>query len=200
VALARHGVPTDLLCLEITESSVIADPRRALSTLSRLRAMGVHLSVDDFGTGYSSLTYLSRLPVDQLKIDKTFVQRLQESSRDRAIVRSIIDLGRNLGLEVVAEGVTDAGVRRALQEMGCSLGQGFLFARPLDPGQLPAYLDAHAPAARPGGPPTGGDLDAAAAPPTLEALPPTPRDGEVDGLPRLLPGERRRHRAAPPGI
>jgi diguanylate cyclase (GGDEF)-like protein len=141
MALARHGVPADLLCLEITEGSVIADPKRAIDTLSRLRAMGVHLSVDDFGTGYSSLSYLTRLPVDQMKIDRSFVFRLADSSSDRAIVRSIIDLGRNLGLEVVAEGVMDPGARRALQEMGCSLAQGYLFSRPMPPEDLPGYLD-----------------------------------------------------------
>jgi len=142
LALARHAVPADLLCLELTESSVIADPRRAVMTLSRLRDMGVRLSVDDFGTGYSSLTYLSRLPVHQMKIDKSFVLRLHESRRDRAIVRSIVDLGRNLGLEVVAEGVTEPGTRRALQEMGCVLGQGYLFSRPIDPADLPRLIAA----------------------------------------------------------
>jgi predicted signal transduction protein with EAL and GGDEF domain len=140
LALARHGVPADLLCLEITESSVIADPRRAVDTLGRLRDMGVHLSVDDFGTGYSSLTYLSRLPVDQMKIDKSFVMRLHESPRDRAIAQSILDLGRNLGLEVVAEGVTEDGTFRALQEMGCAIAQGYLMSRPIQVDELPALL------------------------------------------------------------
>ena len=141
MALARHGVPADLLCLEITEGSVIADPKRAIDTLSRLRAMGVHLSIDDFGTGYSSLSYLTRLPVDQMKIDKSFVFRLSDSSSDRSIVRAIIDLGRSLGLEVVAEGVMDPGIQRALQEMGCSLAQGYLFSRPMPPADLAGYLD-----------------------------------------------------------
>ena len=140
LALARHQVPAGLLCLELTESSVIADPRRAILTLARLREMGVHLSVDDFGTGYSSLTYLSRLPVDQMKIDKSFVLRLNESARDRAIARSIVDLGRNLGLEVVAEGVTETASRQVLQEMGCAFGQGYLFSRPVEPVQIPALI------------------------------------------------------------
>jgi diguanylate cyclase (GGDEF)-like protein len=140
LALARHGVPADLLCLELTERSVIADPRRATSTLERLRGMGVHLAVDDFGTGYSSLTYLSRLPVDQLKIDQAFVARVQDSPRDLAIVRAIVDLGHHLGLEVVAEGVTDAAVRQTLAEAGCRLAQGYLFARPFEPGLLPGFI------------------------------------------------------------
>jgi EAL domain-containing protein (putative c-di-GMP-specific phosphodiesterase class I) len=140
-ALARHGVPADLLSLEITETAVISDPRRATATLLRLRDLGVHLSVDDFGTGYSSLTYLSRLPVDQMKIDKSFVQRMYDSPRDRAVVRSIIDLGRNLGLDVVAEGVTAPGTRRALQEMGCRLAQGFLFAEPVPVAHVPRLVE-----------------------------------------------------------
>jgi EAL domain-containing protein (putative c-di-GMP-specific phosphodiesterase class I) len=130
-ALALHQIPADMLCLEITESSAIAEPRLAGEVLSRLREMGVHLSMDDFGTGYSSLTYLSRLPVDQMKIHQSFTQRMHDSPRDRAVVQSIIDLGRNLGLEVVAEGVIDPGTRRALQEMGCHLAQGYLFTPPM---------------------------------------------------------------------
>ena len=130
-ALIRHGVPPDRLCLEFTESSVMDEPRRAGEVLTRLRGMGVHLSMDDFGTGYSSLNFLSRLPIDQMKIDRSFVQQMDNSARDRAVVQSIIDLGRNLGLEVVAEGVTDPGARRALQEMGCHLAQGYLFTAPV---------------------------------------------------------------------
>jgi len=132
-ALERHGVPADLLCLEIREASVLADPRRRLELLGRLRDMGVHLAVDDFGTGYSSLTYLSRLPVDQLKIDGSFVRRLPGSTQDRAVARTIVDLGRGLGLEVVGEGVRDEETRDALVGIGCTLGQGYLFAEPLSP-------------------------------------------------------------------
>ncbi|MGZ4612836.1 MAG: EAL domain-containing protein, partial [Kineosporiaceae bacterium] len=142
----RHGVPADLLCLEIREASVLADPRRALAALGQLRAMGVYLAVDDFGTGYSSLTYLSRLPVNQLKIDGSFVGRLRASGRDRAIARSIVDLGRGLGLEVVGEGVTDEATRQALVALGCRLGQGYLFTAPLAPEELAAFLAAQPPA------------------------------------------------------
>ena len=122
-------------------------------TLARLRSTGVHLSVDDFGTGYSSLTYLSRLPVDQMKIDKSFVTELDGSERDRAIVRSMIDLGRNLGLEVVAEGVSTASARQILAELGCRLGQGYLIARPVGPEELLRRLSASAGAAGPPGSP-----------------------------------------------
>jgi diguanylate cyclase (GGDEF)-like protein len=140
-ALARHGVPADLLSLEITETAVIADPRHARATLTRLRQLGVHLSVDDFGAGYSSMSHLSRLPVDQMKIDRSFVQRMYASPRDRAVVHSIVDLGRNLGLDVVAEGVTTPGTRRALQEMGCRLAQGYLFAEPVPVADVPGLVD-----------------------------------------------------------
>jgi diguanylate cyclase (GGDEF)-like protein len=150
-ALERHDVPPDLLCLELREASVLADPRRTVDTLHKLRSAGVHLAVDDFGTGYSSLTYLTRLPVDQLKIDRSFVARLGNSPQDRTITRSIIDLGRTLGLEVVAEGVADEDARRQLLELGCGLGQGYLFAPPLDPAQLPAFARAGADSAPPAG-------------------------------------------------
>jgi diguanylate cyclase (GGDEF)-like protein len=141
-ALERHDVPPDLLCLELREASVIADPRRAVDTLNQLRSAGVHLAVDDFGTGYSSLTYLTRLPVDQLKIDGSFVARLRDSPQDRTITQMIIHLGRTLGLEVVAEGVSDEDARDHLLELGCVLGQGYLVAPPLDPALLPAFARA----------------------------------------------------------
>jgi len=139
-ALARHGVPADLLCLELAERSVIADPHRVTRTLDRLRGVGVHLSVDDFGTGYSSLAYLSRLPADQLKIDKSFVSRIVDNERDLAIVRSLVDLGHHLGLEVVAEGVSSHAVRERLEQMGCPLAQGYLFASPFLAHELDAFM------------------------------------------------------------
>jgi diguanylate cyclase (GGDEF)-like protein len=140
IALARHDVPADLLCLEFTELIAMADPERTQQTLTGLRAMGVHLSVDDFGTGYSSLTYLSRLPVDQIKIDESFVRQVAVSERDRAIVRSIADLGRNLGLEVVAEGVPDAVTRRTLRDLGVRFAQGYLFSPPLPAAAVPTLV------------------------------------------------------------
>ena len=103
--LARHGLPAHLLTLEITESIVISDEARALALLGELRALGVTLALDDFGTGYSSLTYLSALPIQQLKIDRSFVARIVDSSRDAAIVTSLIDLAHHLGLQVIAEGI-----------------------------------------------------------------------------------------------
>ena len=103
--LERHGVPGDRLECEISEHTVMADPRRAMAILERLRGLGVRLSLDDFGTGHSSLSYLKRLPLDEVKIDRSFVMGMTDDDNDAAIVRTTIDLARNLGLEVVAEGV-----------------------------------------------------------------------------------------------
>ena len=128
--LARRGVPADRLELEITESTIMADPERALVVLEELAAMGVHLTIDDFGTGYSSLAYLKRLPVTTLKIDRSFVTSMLADGHDALIVQSTIDLARNLGLEVIAEGVEDGATRRALANLGCHAGQGFLFGLP----------------------------------------------------------------------
>jgi diguanylate cyclase (GGDEF)-like protein len=139
-ALARHGVPAERLCLELTESSAMDEPRRAGEVLTRLNSMGVHLSLDDFGTGYSSLNFISRLPIHQMKIHQSFIQQMYDSTQDRAVVQSIIDLGRNLGLQVVAEGVTDPGARRALQEMGCHLAQGYLFTAPMRVEEVPRLV------------------------------------------------------------
>jgi diguanylate cyclase (GGDEF)-like protein len=130
-ALHRFGVPGRLLCFELTETGVISSPDRALAVLSRLRELGVRLAVDDFGTGYSSMTYMNWLAPDQVKIDKSFVQRLLFDPRNEAIVRSIIDLANNLGVEVVAEGVGDARTATRLADLGCTIGQGFLFAEPM---------------------------------------------------------------------
>jgi diguanylate cyclase (GGDEF)-like protein len=129
--LERYGIRPDCLELEITESSVMDQPDRALEVLDRLANIGVGLSIDDFGTGYSSLAYLQRLPVRRLKIDRSFVMRLRTSENDAEIVRSTIELGHNLGLMVVAEGVEDAESLAFLSATGCDLAQGFHIARPM---------------------------------------------------------------------
>jgi len=128
--LAQRGVRADLLELEITESTIMADPERALVVLEEIAAMGVQLTIDDFGTGYSSLAYLKRLPVTTLKIDRSFVTNMLEDAQDALIVQSTIDLARNLGLFVVAEGVEDDATRMALADLGCHAGQGFLYGAP----------------------------------------------------------------------
>ncbi|MGW5053329.1 putative bifunctional diguanylate cyclase/phosphodiesterase [Actinokineospora sp. NPDC004072] len=141
-ALARHDVPPELLTLELTESGVMADPQRALPVLRALHALGVVLAVDDFGTGYSSLAYLRQLPVDEVKIDKSFVLGMGTDLGDHAVVRSIVELGHSLGLTVVAEGVEDDLARDQLTAMGCDVAQGYLISRPLSESRLEAWLQA----------------------------------------------------------
>ena len=141
-ALRRHGVPAGLVSFEITESAVMQDPERALPVLRRLHEIGVGLAVDDFGTGYSSLAYLRRLPVDEVKIDKSFVLGMGSDLSDLAVVRAIVDLGHSLSLTVVAEGVEEDAVRQQLAEMGCDVAQGFLFSRPLGERRFESWLRA----------------------------------------------------------
>jgi len=129
--LIKHRVPAEAFCLEITESAIMDDPQRAQTTLDRLSALGFKLSIDDFGTGYSSLAYLKRLPVDELKIDKSFVLGMESDADDAQIVRSTVDLAHNLGLSVVAEGVENAAVWDLLRQLNCDQAQGFHMGRPM---------------------------------------------------------------------
>jgi diguanylate cyclase (GGDEF)-like protein len=150
--LQRHGVPASRLTLEVTESAVMADPARAVALLHRLRDLGVRLSVDDFGTGYSSLSYLKRLPVHEVKIDRSFVTSLGDDAEDLPIVRAIVDLGRHMGLEVVAEGVEDAPTMELLDSIGCDLGQGWHLGRPMPLDGLLPWLTGRAQKKRGRGP------------------------------------------------
>ncbi|MGH2700314.1 MAG: putative bifunctional diguanylate cyclase/phosphodiesterase [Actinomycetota bacterium] len=138
--LARCGVPHEHLLLEITESSIMADPVRAAEVCHRLNDLGIGLSLDDFGAGYSSLGYLKRLPVQEIKIDKSFILGMTDDDNDEVIVRSTIDLARNLGLRVVAEGVETHEVWNILQSLGCDLAQGFYLGRPMPGAELPYWL------------------------------------------------------------
>lgn len=140
--LARHQLAPSSFCLEITESAIMDDPVRAQQTLERLHAMGFSLSIDDFGTGYSSLAYLKRLPVDELKIDKSFVLNMEHDIDDTKIVRSTIDLGHNLGLRVVAEGIESEAVWHLLAALGCDQGQGHFMGRPIPGDQLIDWIAA----------------------------------------------------------
>ncbi|HEV3002718.1 MAG TPA: EAL domain-containing protein, partial [Solirubrobacteraceae bacterium] len=140
--LAKWDVPAEALQLELTESTIMADPQRAREILDALHAVGVGLSIDDFGTGYSSLGKLRQLPVDEIKIDRSFVVGMAHDRSDATIVRSTIDLARNLGLRVVAEGVEHAHVRDELAALGCDLGQGYVFSRPLEGAALLAWAGA----------------------------------------------------------
>jgi diguanylate cyclase (GGDEF)-like protein len=138
--LTRYRVKPDSFCLEITESAIMDDPVRAQMTLESLHAMGVELSIDDFGTGYSSLAYLKRLPVDELKIDKSFVMNMEDDADDAKIVRSTIDLGHNMGLRVVAEGIESEIVWNLLKTMGCNQGQGYFMGRPMPVEKLAQWM------------------------------------------------------------
>ena len=139
--LERYTVTADRLRVEITETMLMRDPDNARRVLEELRAAGVRVSIDDFGTGYSSLAYLKRLPADELKIDRSFVQHMAEDAGDTAIVRSVIALGHELGLVVTAEGVEDAVSLERLRAFGCDRAQGYYFARPMDADSLRAsYL------------------------------------------------------------
>jgi diguanylate cyclase (GGDEF)-like protein len=141
--LARSGLPPGQLCLEITESSLMREAARgAAEHLDVLRRLGVALSIDDFGTGYSSLAYLHHLPVDELKIDRSFIRGLGRNRRDRYLVQAIVGMARALGLEVVAEGVESQQQLDALSGLGCTLAQGYLFARPQPADRLFALLEA----------------------------------------------------------
>ena len=138
--LRRYNVKPGSFCLEITESSIMDDPVRAQNTLEGLHALGVELSIDDFGTGYSSLAYLKRLPVHELKIDKSFVMNMERDADDAKIVRSTIDLGHNMGLRVVAEGIESEAVWNILARMGCDQGQGYFMSRPIAAEHLVAWV------------------------------------------------------------
>jgi diguanylate cyclase (GGDEF)-like protein len=138
--IARTGQPTELLKLEITESAVMAEPGRVLESMKRLRAAGIRFAIDDFGTGYSSLAYLQRLPVEEIKIDRSFVGQMSGEAGSAAIVRATIELGGSLGLEVVAEGVEDEPTWHALKRMGCSAAQGYFIARPMPIGELDGWM------------------------------------------------------------
>jgi EAL domain-containing protein (putative c-di-GMP-specific phosphodiesterase class I) len=138
--LRQHELPPTALELEITESTIIADQVRAQDVVTRLSRMGISLSIDDFGTGYSSLAYLKDLPVSELKIDRKFVGSMTEDGDDAFIVRSTIDLARNLGLQVVAEGVETEEVWDQLALLGCDVAQGYYLARPLPADELTTWL------------------------------------------------------------
>jgi diguanylate cyclase len=138
--LTAWQVPATSLVLEVTESAVMADPALALEILGRLHALGVGLALDDFGTGYSSMAYLKALPVDELKVDRSFVGQMATSNSDAVIVRSTIDLGHNLGLHVVAEGVENQATWEELAALGCDTAQGYHLGRPMPAAELEQWL------------------------------------------------------------
>jgi len=141
-ALDRTGVAPTRLHLEVTESVLIDDLATTIERLDQLQSLGVHIDVDDFGTGYSSLSYLKRLPINTLKIDRSFTDGLGTDPHDTSIVHAIISLARALDLDVIAEGVETATQRSELERLGCDLGQGYHWSRPLMPDDLRAWLAA----------------------------------------------------------
>jgi EAL domain-containing protein (putative c-di-GMP-specific phosphodiesterase class I) len=135
-AIARHGIEARRLKLELTETMLQGDVQKTVMTMRRLKEEGVQFSLDDFGTGYSSLQYLKQLPLDQLKIDQTFVRDIVTDPNDRAIVATIIAIAGHLGLDVIAEGVETQAQLEVLRECGCSRYQGYLFGRPAEAHRL----------------------------------------------------------------
>jgi EAL domain-containing protein (putative c-di-GMP-specific phosphodiesterase class I) len=147
--LSRHQVPAHHLILEITETVVLSPLRITDQVLQSLRSLGVRFAVDDFGTGYSSLTFLTRIAVDEMKIDRTFVAKMAESKETGAIVRALVDLGQRLDIRVVAEGVETAQQRAALVELGCDAGQGFHFGKHVGETEIIAEVERLRSVARP---------------------------------------------------
>lgn len=141
--LQRNSVTPERLCLEITESALMEDPDYALSTVRKLHEMGVKLAIDDYGTGYSSLAYVKNLPVNELKIDRAFIMNMLSQDKDTAIVRSTMELGHNLGLNIVAEGVETTEQLNHLREIGCDYAQGYLISRPLPVTELEEWLTSY---------------------------------------------------------
>jgi EAL domain-containing protein (putative c-di-GMP-specific phosphodiesterase class I) len=139
-ALEATQVPPTLLCLELTETSLMTDVDTALGVISQLRTLGIELSIDDFGTGFSSLSYLRRLPVGELKIDKSFVQGVLIHPQDQILIKATIDLAHRLGMSVVAEGVEDDDSAAMLAQLGCDLAQGYLYSRPLPARDLSRWI------------------------------------------------------------
>jgi EAL domain-containing protein (putative c-di-GMP-specific phosphodiesterase class I) len=151
-ALAASGLPAGRLTIEVTETALVRDPRRARRVLGEVRAQGARVAIDDFGTGYSSLGYLQQLPLDVLKIDKRFVDGVARGGGPSvAIPRAVVALGEALGLRTVGEGVETAAQRDALRALGCGYGQGYLFARPMALGDLAAWMAARSWAETPSG-------------------------------------------------
>ncbi len=139
-ALESSGLDPRRLVLEITESDVMREPEVARIKLESLKQLGIRLAIDDFGTGYSSLSYLQYFPVDELKIDRSFVKRIETGDRDAALVRTIVSLARSLNVEVVAEGVEELAQERYLRDIDCDIGQGYLYSRPLPAAEVPGFL------------------------------------------------------------
>jgi EAL domain-containing protein (putative c-di-GMP-specific phosphodiesterase class I) len=142
-ALANSGLSAGCLTLEVTETAVMTNTGRAVDMLKRLAESGISMSIDDYGTGFSSLSYLKQLPVNGLKIDKSFVMHMDQNKNDEIIVKSTIDLGHNLGLKVVAEGIESNSVEAMLRNMGCDSMQGYYLAKPMAKSDFIRWMRRH---------------------------------------------------------
>ena len=140
-ALGETGLPAGLLIVEITETCLMRDAKGALVQLNALKELGVRIAIDDFGTGYSSLAYLQQFPVDSLKIDRSFIAGMGKSPEGDTLIRTLIQLGKALKLETLAEGIEDEGQLAQLRGENCDVGQGYFFARPVAPEQIEEYLN-----------------------------------------------------------
>jgi EAL domain-containing protein (putative c-di-GMP-specific phosphodiesterase class I) len=143
-ALTRHGLPPSSLVIEVTESTLMRDANATVSRLRKLKDLGVLIAIDDFGTGYSSLAYLRQFPVDVLKIDRSFVAEMDGSADSNALIHTLVELGRTLGLVTLAEGIEEDSQLEGLRNEQCDSGQGFIFSRPVDPATIEALLAAGA--------------------------------------------------------
>jgi EAL domain-containing protein (putative c-di-GMP-specific phosphodiesterase class I) len=168
--LDAHGVAPCLLSLELTETAVMTDHDLALSVLQALDSMGVSLSIDDFGTGYSSMSYLKTLPVKELKIDHSFVMGMANDPDSAVIVRSAVDLGHNLGMTVVAEGVQDSSTRSNLTDMGCDLVQGYQICRPIPAKEFELWIETYL-------------VTNSSPPPIVHRHEKVPGNGQAEGIP-----------------
>ena len=149
-ALAETGLPNRMLELEVTENFIMNDPSNPIETLYKLRELGIPMSIDDFGTGYSSLSYLKKLPIDRIKIDQSFVRGIPGDKDDVAITKTIVSLGKNLGLNVIAEGVETEEQRDFLLSIGCEYGQGYFYYKPMPAAEFLGQFKApDEPAAKP---------------------------------------------------
>ena len=135
-----RNIDPERMIFELTETSAMEDPVTSLALLTRLRMKGFQLSIDDFGTGYSSMLQLVRLPFSEIKVDKSFVTTMRQSRESRTVVKSIVDLGRSLGIKVAAEGVEDAEILEYLKQIGCDLAQGYFIGRPMPGGETEHWM------------------------------------------------------------
>ena len=139
-ALATHGLDPGSLVIEVTESALMKDAKATVSRLHRLKELGVKIAVDDFGTGYSSLSYLRQFPVDVLKIDRSFISSMDGSEDSLTLIRTMVELGRALGLTTLAEGIEEEHQLACLRANNCQTGQGFMFSKPVEPGMVEALM------------------------------------------------------------